>query len=178
MTNLNQLSLVLVFKIPLPVILSKLVENFYNSKSIGNHKFSLKALSTPEVIAANDSTQLETLIMKLGAANAKATLNVYNETIKKRSSPQALKAFNCCIEAQKYAVSSFEMVSLELIKDHQTANYDITVIGLEITNCEKKLVDAKVQAPQLLTENRFRQYYITMGGEITSSLELENQNEY
>ncbi|MFQ6639892.1 hypothetical protein Gotur_016678, partial [Gossypium turneri] len=71
----------------------------YNSKSIGNHKFSLKSLSTPEVIAAKDSTQLETLIMKLGAANAKATLNVYNETIKKPSSPQALKAFNCCVEA-------------------------------------------------------------------------------
>ncbi|MBA0808482.1 hypothetical protein Gohar_024219 [Gossypium harknessii] len=69
------------------------------------------------------------------------------------------------------------MVSLELIEDHQTANYDVTVIGLEITNCEKELVDAKVQAPQLLIENRFRQYYITMGGEITSSLELENQNE-
>ncbi|MBA0692012.1 hypothetical protein Goari_009603 [Gossypium aridum] len=70
------------------------------------------------------------------------------------------------------------MVSLELIEDPQTANYDVTVIGLEITNCEKELVDAKVQAPQLLTENRLRQYYITMGGEITSSLELENQNEY
>ncbi|MFQ6639891.1 hypothetical protein Gotur_016678 [Gossypium turneri] len=58
------------------------------------------------------------------------------------------------------------MVSLELIEDHQTANYDVTVIGLEITNCEKELVDAKVQAPQLLIENRFRQYYITM--EITA----------
>ncbi|MBA0756202.1 hypothetical protein Gogos_020486, partial [Gossypium gossypioides] len=35
--------------------------------------FCLKALSTPEVIAAMDTTQLGTLIMKLGAANAKAT---------------------------------------------------------------------------------------------------------
>ncbi|MBA0753117.1 hypothetical protein Gogos_022164, partial [Gossypium gossypioides] len=37
--------------------------------------FCLKALSTPEVIRAMDTTQLGTFIMKLGAANAKATLN-------------------------------------------------------------------------------------------------------
>ncbi|MBA0756204.1 hypothetical protein Gogos_020487, partial [Gossypium gossypioides] len=45
--------------------------------------FCLKALSTPEVIAVMDTTQLGTLIMKLGAAYAKVTLNVYNEIIKK-----------------------------------------------------------------------------------------------
>ncbi|MBA0775573.1 hypothetical protein Gotri_010706 [Gossypium trilobum] len=53
--------------------------------------------------------------MKLGAANAKATLNVYNEIIKKPGSPQALKALNCCVEAYRYAVLSFEMVSSELV---------------------------------------------------------------
>ncbi|TYI28750.1 hypothetical protein ES332_A05G266100v1 [Gossypium tomentosum] len=146
MTIPNQLYLVFV-KIPLPIILSKLVENLCTSKSIGNHKFYLKALSTPEVIAAKDSTQLGTFIMKLGATNVKATLNVYNEMIKKSSSPQALKALNCYVEPYKYAVSSFEMVSSELIEDPQTVNYDVTVIGIEITNCEKELIDGKVQAP-------------------------------
>ncbi|MFQ6659235.1 hypothetical protein Gotur_028210 [Gossypium turneri] len=68
---------------------------------IGIQRFCQKALSTPEVIAAMDTTQLGTLIMKLGAANAKATLNVYNEIIKK----------------------------LELVEDSQTANYDVAVIG-------------------------------------------------
>ncbi|MBA0775581.1 hypothetical protein Gotri_010708, partial [Gossypium trilobum] len=67
-------------------------------------RFCLKALSTPEVIAAMDTTQLGTLIMKLEAANAKATLNVYNEIIKKPGSPHALKALNCCVEAYKYAI--------------------------------------------------------------------------
>ncbi|MBA0700673.1 hypothetical protein Goari_022659 [Gossypium aridum] len=164
--------------IPLPVVLPKLVENLCNIKSIGNHRFCLKALSTPEVIVVKDFTQLGTLIMKLGAENAKVTLNVYNEIIMKPSSPQALKALNCCIEAYQYAVSSFEMVYSELIEDLQTANNDVTVAGPKITNCEKELIDAKVQASQLLAGNRFVQYYIAIRSEITSTLELENQNEY
>ncbi|MBA0864706.1 hypothetical protein Goshw_005378, partial [Gossypium schwendimanii] len=64
-----------------------------------------------------DTTQLGTVIMKLGAANAKATLNLYNEMIKKPGSPQALKALNMCVEAYKYAILSFEMVSSELVED-------------------------------------------------------------
>ncbi|KAB2083264.1 hypothetical protein ES319_A05G253700v1 [Gossypium barbadense] len=138
----------------------------------------LKALSTPEVIAAMDTIQLGTLIMKLGAANAKATLNVYNEIIKKPGSPQALKAFNCCVEAYKYAILSFEMVSSELVEDPQTVNYDVAVIGPEIANCEKELINVKVQAPRLLAGNRFMKYYVSMGYEITSTLEPENPNEY
>ncbi|KAK8355084.1 hypothetical protein V6Z11_A05G262200 [Gossypium hirsutum] len=125
---------------------SQLVENLCNGKAIQDRRFCLKALSTPEVIAAMDKTQLGTLIMKLGAANAKATLNVYNEIIKK--------------------------------PDSQTANYDVAVIGPEIANCEKELINVKVQAPQLLAGNRFMKYYVSMGYEITSSLELENPNEY
>ncbi|MBA0720994.1 hypothetical protein Golax_008580 [Gossypium laxum] len=69
--------------ISLSVPSSQLVENLCNGKAVQNRKFCLKALSTPEVIAAMDTTQLGTLIMKLGVANAKATLNVYNEIIKK-----------------------------------------------------------------------------------------------
>ncbi|MBA0659552.1 hypothetical protein Goklo_011673, partial [Gossypium klotzschianum] len=61
-----------------------------------------------------DTTQLGTFIMKLGAPNAKATLNVYNEIIKKLGSHQALKALNCYVEAYKYAILSLEMVSSEL----------------------------------------------------------------
>ncbi|MBA0820619.1 hypothetical protein Gohar_028258 [Gossypium harknessii] len=125
-----------------------------------------------------DTTQLGTLIMKLGAANAKATLNVYNEIIKKLGSPQALKALNCCVEAYKYAILSFEMVSSELVEGPQTANYDVAVIGPEIANCEKELIDAKVKNPRLLARNQFMKYYIEMGYEITSTLELENPNEY
>ncbi|MBA0659545.1 hypothetical protein Goklo_011669 [Gossypium klotzschianum] len=85
--------------------------------------------------------------MKLRATNAKATLNVYNEIINKPGSPQALKALNCCVEAYRYAILSFEMVSSELVEKPQTANYDVAVIGPEIANCEKKLINAKVQAP-------------------------------
>ncbi|MBA0727241.1 hypothetical protein Golax_000251, partial [Gossypium laxum] len=35
------------------------------------------------------------------------------------------------------------MVSSELVEDPQTANYDVTVINPEITNCEKELLNAK-----------------------------------
>ncbi|MBA0866029.1 hypothetical protein Goshw_017349, partial [Gossypium schwendimanii] len=98
---------------------SQLVENLCNGKAIKNRRFCQKALSTPKVIAAMDTTQLGTLIMKLGVANAKAMLNVYNEIIKKLGSPQALKALNCCVEAYKYAIFSFEMVSSELVEDSQ-----------------------------------------------------------
>ncbi|MFQ6639899.1 hypothetical protein Gotur_017015, partial [Gossypium turneri] len=87
-----------------------------------------------------DTTQLGTLIMKLEAANAKATLN-------------ALKALNCYVEAYKYAILSFEMVSSELVEDPQTKNYDVAVIGPEIANCETELINTKVQAPRLLTGN-------------------------
>ncbi|KAK5832328.1 hypothetical protein PVK06_016130 [Gossypium arboreum] len=66
-----------------------------------------------------DTTKLGTLIVKFGAANAKATFNVYNEEIKKP----------------------------ELVEDPQTANYDVAVIGPKIANCEKELINAKVQAP-------------------------------
>ncbi|XP_052486217.1 uncharacterized protein LOC128041002 [Gossypium raimondii] len=164
--------------VSLPIPSSQLVEKLCNSKAVQNRRFCLKALSTPEVIAAKHTTQLGTLIMKLGAANAKATLNVYNEIIKKPGSPQALNALNCCVEAYKYAILSFEMVSSELVEDPQTANYDVAVIGPEIANCEKELINAKVQAPRLLAGNRFMKYYVSMGYEITSTLELENQNEY
>ncbi|MBA0659541.1 hypothetical protein Goklo_011667 [Gossypium klotzschianum] len=129
---------------------SQLVENLCNGKAIKNRRFCQKALSTPEVIAAMDTTQLGTLIMKLKAANAKATLNVYNEIIKK----------------------------LELIEDSQTANYDVAVIGPRIANCKKELINAKVQAPRLLAGNRFIKYHVSMGYEITSTLELENPNDY
>ncbi|KAB2030773.1 hypothetical protein ES319_D05G255900v1 [Gossypium barbadense] len=139
----------------------QLVENLCNGKAIKNRRFCQKALPTPKVITAMDTTQLGTLIMKLGAANAKATLNVYNEIIKKLGSPQALKALNCCVEAYKYAILSFEMVSSELVEDSQTANYDVVV-----------------QAPRLLVGNRFIKYHVSMGYEITSTLELENRNEY
>ncbi|MBA0775571.1 hypothetical protein Gotri_010705 [Gossypium trilobum] len=157
---------------------SQLVENLCNGKAIKNRRFCQKALSTPEVIAAMDTTQLGTLIMKLGATNAKATLNVYNEIIKKLGSPQTLKALNCCVEAYKYAILSFEMVSSELVEDSQTANYDVVVIGPRIANCKKELINAKVQAPRLLAGNRFIKYHVSMGYEITSTLEFENPNEY
>ncbi|MFQ6639894.1 hypothetical protein Gotur_017014, partial [Gossypium turneri] len=80
-----------------------------------------------------DTTQLGTLIMKLGATNAKAMLN-------------ALKALNYCVEAYKYAILTFEMVSSELVEDPQIANLGVAVIGPEIGNCEKELINAKVQA--------------------------------
>ncbi|MFQ6658779.1 hypothetical protein Gotur_027898 [Gossypium turneri] len=150
----------------------------FPEEMLDEFRFCLKALSTPEVITAMDTTQLGTLIMKLGAANAKATLNLYNEIIKKTGSPQAFKALNMCVEAFKYAILSFEMVSSELVEDPQTANYDVAVIGPEIANCEKELINAKVQAPRLLAGNRFVKYYVSMGYEITSTLELENPNEY
>ncbi|KAB2030777.1 hypothetical protein ES319_D05G256300v1 [Gossypium barbadense] len=113
---------------------SQLVENLCNGKAVENRRFCLKALSTPKIIAAMDTTQLGTLIMKLGATNAKAMLNVYNEIIKKR----------------------------ELVEDPQTKNYDVAVIGPEIANCEKELINAKVQAPRLLAGNRFMKYYVSM----------------
>ncbi|KAK8355074.1 hypothetical protein V6Z11_A05G261400 [Gossypium hirsutum] len=175
MASTNQLCLVLVIflsvfslsslstsaiipkaNVSLTIPSSQLVENLCNGKAIQDRRFCLKALSTPEVIAAMDTTQLGTLIMKLGAANAKATLNVYNEIIKKPGSPQALEALNY----------------------PQTANYDVAVIGPKIANCEKELINAKVHAPRLLTGNRFMKYYVSMGYEITSTLELENANEY
>ncbi|MBA0659544.1 hypothetical protein Goklo_011669 [Gossypium klotzschianum] len=102
-----------------PIHSSQLVENLCNGKEIQHRRFCLKALSTPEIITALDTTQLGTLIMKLRATNAKATLNVYNEIINKP----------------------------ELVEKPQTANYDVAVIGPEIANCEKKLINAKVQAP-------------------------------
>ncbi|KAK5836740.1 hypothetical protein PVK06_012540 [Gossypium arboreum] len=120
-------------KIPIPVASSKLVGNFCNDESVGNPSFCLEALSTPKAVMAKDSTQLGILIMKLGAKNAKVMLNIYNEMIKKPSSPQLLKALNCCVEAYKYASLSFEMVSTELVEDPQTANYDVIVIDPEIT---------------------------------------------
>ncbi|MBA0820620.1 hypothetical protein Gohar_028258 [Gossypium harknessii] len=164
--------------VSLPGHLSKLVENLCNGNVVENRKFCLKALSTHKAIATRDSTQLGTLIMKLGAANVKATLNVYDEITKKPGSPQALKALNCCVETYKYAILSFEMVSSELVEGPQTANYDVAVIGPEIANCEKELIDAKVKNPRLLARNQFMKYYIEMGYEITSTLELENPNEY
>ncbi|TXG75690.1 hypothetical protein E1A91_1Z026400v1 [Gossypium mustelinum] len=197
MASTNQLCLVLVIflsvfslssllksaiipkaNVSLSIPSSQLVENLCNGKAIQNRRFCLKALSTPEVIAVIDTTELGTLIMKLGAANAKATLNVYKGIIKKLGSPQALKALNCCVEAYKYAILSFEMVSSKFVEDPQTANYDVAVIGPEISNCEKELINAKVQAPRLLAGNRFMKYYVSMGYEITSTLELENPNEY
>nr|KJB59255.1 hypothetical protein B456_009G256300 [Gossypium raimondii] len=156
---------------------SQLLENLCNGKAVQNRRFCLKEPSTPEVITVMDTTQLGTLIMKLGAVNAKATLNVYNEIIKKPGSPQALKVLNCCDESYKYAILSFEMVSSELVEDPQIANYDVAVIGPEIGNCEKELINAKVQAPQLLAGNQFMKYYVSMGYEITSTLELENPND-
>ncbi|MBA0730293.1 hypothetical protein Golax_025679, partial [Gossypium laxum] len=81
--------------------------------------------------------------MKLGAGIAKATLTIYNEIIYKPSSPQLLKALNCCVEAYNYASLSFEMVSSKLVEDLQTANYDVTVMDPKITNCKKELLDAK-----------------------------------
>ncbi|MBA0671055.1 hypothetical protein Goklo_024610 [Gossypium klotzschianum] len=150
-------------KIPLPEASSKLVGIFRNYESFGNRSFCLEALSTPEAVVAKDSTQLGILIMKLGVANAKATLNIYNEMIRKPSSPQLLKVLNYCEEAYKYASLSFEMVSSELVEDPQAANYDVIVIDPEITNCEKELLDAKLQKPWLLAGNRFMHYYITVG---------------
>ncbi|MBA0577107.1 hypothetical protein Golob_025113, partial [Gossypium lobatum] len=58
--------------VSLPIPSSQLVEKLCNSKAVQNRRFCLKALSTPEVIAAKHTTQIGTLIMKLGAANAKA----------------------------------------------------------------------------------------------------------
>ncbi|MBA0659553.1 hypothetical protein Goklo_011674 [Gossypium klotzschianum] len=75
-----------------------------------------------------DTTQLGTLIMKLEAANAKATLNIYNEIIKKPGSPHILKALNCCVEAYKYAILSFEMVPSKLVEDPQIINYDVAIM--------------------------------------------------
>ncbi|KAG8493791.1 hypothetical protein CXB51_011092 [Gossypium anomalum] len=164
--------------VSLPIPSSQLVETLCNAKAIQNRRFCRKTLSTPKVITTMDTTQLGTLIMKLGEANAKATLDVYNEIMKKLGSPQALKALNCCVEAYKYAILSFEMVSLELVEDPQTVNYVVAVIGPKIANYEKELINAKVQAPRLLAGNRFMKYYVSMGYEITSTLELENPNEY
>ncbi|TYJ36690.1 hypothetical protein E1A91_A05G324800v1 [Gossypium mustelinum] len=165
LSSLSTSAIIPKANVSLSIPSSQLVENLCNGKAIQNRRFCLKALSTPEVIAAMDTTQLGTFIMKLGAANAKETLT-------------ALKALNCCVEAYKYAILSFEMVSSELVEDPQAANYDVAVIGPEIANCEKELINAKVQAPRLLAGNRFMKYYVSMGYEITSTLELENPNEY
>ncbi|TYJ36698.1 hypothetical protein E1A91_A05G325600v1 [Gossypium mustelinum] len=165
LSSLSTSAIIPKANVSLSIPSSQLVENLCKGKGIQNRRFCLKALSTPEVIAAMDTTQLGTLIMKLGATNAKAMLN-------------ALKALNCCVEAYKYAILSFEMVSSELVEDPQTANYDVAVIGPKIANCEKELINAKVHAPRLLTGNRFMKYYVSMGYEITSTLELENPNEY
>ncbi|TYJ36686.1 hypothetical protein E1A91_A05G324400v1 [Gossypium mustelinum] len=183
LSSLSTSAIIPKANVSLSIPSSQLVENLCNDKAIHGEEawlcmFFLKALSTPEVIAAMDTTQLGTLIMKLGAANAKATLNVYNEIIKKLGFPQALKALNCCVEAYKIAILSFEMVSSKLVEDPQTSNYDVAVIGPKISNCEKELINAKVQAPRLLAGNRFMKYYVSMGYEITSTLELENPNEY
>ncbi|MFQ6665655.1 hypothetical protein Gotur_032317 [Gossypium turneri] len=70
------------------------------------------------------------------------------------------------------------MVSLELVEDPQTINYDVVTIGPEVANCEKELINAEVQVPRLLAGNRFMKYYVSMGYEITSTLEIENPNEY
>ncbi|KAB2030772.1 hypothetical protein ES319_D05G255800v1 [Gossypium barbadense] len=147
LSSLPTSAIFLKVNVSLPGHLSKLVENLCNGNVVENRKFCLKALSTPKAIVTRDSTQLGTLIMKLGAVNIKATLNVYDEITKKPGSPQALKALNCCVEAYKYAILSFEMVSSELVEDPQSANYDVAVIGPEIANCEKELIDAKVKNP-------------------------------
>ncbi|MBA0755082.1 hypothetical protein Gogos_022108 [Gossypium gossypioides] len=55
------------------------------------------------------------------------------------------------------------MVSSELVENLQIENYDVIIIDPEITNCEKELFDAKVQAPGLLAGNRFMHYCIAMG---------------
>ncbi|KAK5832327.1 hypothetical protein PVK06_016129 [Gossypium arboreum] len=81
---------------------------------------------------------------EIRSSKCQSTFNVYNEIIKKPGSPQALKALNCCVEPYKYAILSFEMVSSELVEDPQTANYDVAVIGPEIANYEKELINAKV----------------------------------
>lgn len=163
-------------KNPLPVSPSKLVERVCKGDSI-DRNFCLRALTTPEAVDATDSTKLGTLIMKLGAANGKATLDVYNEMIKKPSSPQALKALKSCVEAYKYAIQSFKMVSTELVDDPMTANYDVSVIAPEITNCEKALTDAKVQAPRLYDGNRFIKNYVAMGSRVTSILDKQSKQD-
>ncbi|TYJ35868.1 hypothetical protein E1A91_A05G267900v1 [Gossypium mustelinum] len=165
-------------KNPLPVTPSKLVKRVCKGDSIGRN-FCLQVLTTPEAVAVKDSTQLGTLIMKLGAANGKATLDAYNEMIKKPDPPQTLKALNSCVEAYKYAIQSFKIVSTELVDDPMTANYDVSILAPEITNCDKALTDAKVEAPRLYDGNRFIKYYIAMGSQITSILEDQSkQNNY
>ncbi|MBA0623965.1 hypothetical protein Godav_009390 [Gossypium davidsonii] len=78
----------------------------------------------------------------------------------------AKEAWIQIVPAYKFAILSFEMVSSELVEDPQTANYDVAVIGPEIGNCENELINAKVQAPQLLAGNQFMKYYVSMGYEI------------
>ncbi|TYJ36682.1 hypothetical protein E1A91_A05G324000v1 [Gossypium mustelinum] len=131
LSSLSTSAIIPKANVSLSIPSSQLVENLCNGKAIQNRRFCMKALSTPEVIVAMDTTQLGTFIMKLGVANAKATLNVYNEIIKKP----------------------------ELVEDPQTVNYDVAVIGPEIANCEKELINVKVQAPRLLAGNRFMKYY-------------------
>ncbi|KAH1065121.1 hypothetical protein J1N35_030108 [Gossypium stocksii] len=173
LSSLPTSALILKANVSLLIPSSQLVENLCNGKAVQNRRFCLKALSTTEVIAAMDTTQLGTLIMKLGVANAKATLNVYNEIIKKPCSPQALKAFNCCVEAYKYAILSLEMV----VEDPKTANYDVAVIGPEIANCEKKLINAKVQAPRLNAAHFLApQHLLGASGSVCPVLEIEAIN--
>ncbi|MBA0746130.1 hypothetical protein Gogos_008672, partial [Gossypium gossypioides] len=152
-------------KNPLPVTPSKLVKRVCKGDTI-DRNFCLQVLTTPEAVAVKDPTKLGTLLMQLGAANGKATLDAYNEMIKKPGSPQTLKALNSCVEAYKYAIQSFKIVD-----DPMTANYDVSILAPEITNCEKALTDAKVEAPRLYDGNRFIKSYIAMGSRITSILE-------
>ncbi|MBA0720999.1 hypothetical protein Golax_008583, partial [Gossypium laxum] len=156
--------------------------------------FSLSSLST-SVVRPDANISVSKVKIPLPVSSSKLVGNFGNyesignrsfclealstpEAIKKPSSPQLLKSLNCCVEAYKYASLSFEMVSPELVEDPQTANYDVTVIDPKITNCEKELLHANVQAPRLLAGNRYMHYYIVMGCQITSILQLEKPNEY
>ncbi|KAK8512533.1 hypothetical protein V6N13_082920 [Hibiscus sabdariffa] len=164
--------------IPPMVKVPSLVANFCNADSIGSRGFCRKVLSTPEAATVKDSTQLGVLIMKLGAASGKSTLNVYEKMVEKPCPPEALRALNSCVEAYKYAIRSFKSVSLELFEDPMTANYDVAVLAPIIEDCEKELTEAKIQTPRLHLGNLVMQYYIAMGREITSILQREKSGDY
>ncbi|KAK8623312.1 hypothetical protein V6N13_118199 [Hibiscus sabdariffa] len=177
------LSIFTLFSSPASAILPKtkvpsLVTNFCNAKSIGSRRFCLKVLSTPEAATVKNSTQLGVLIMKLGAASGKSTLNVYEKMVQKPCPTEALKALNSCAQTYKYAVLSFGMVSSELVEDPLIANYDVAVLAPIIDDCEKELTEAKIQTPRLHLGNLVMQYYIAMGREITSILQREKSDEY
>ncbi|MBA0623966.1 hypothetical protein Godav_009390 [Gossypium davidsonii] len=95
-----------------------------------------------------------------------------------RDLPAAKEVWIQIVPAYKYAILSLEMVSSELVEDPQTENYDVAVIGPEIANSKKELINTKVQAPRHLAGNRFMKYYVSMRYEITSTLKLENPNVY